>query len=92
MTILTNTEPIMTRKMKSRARRAVTLSTKITSRELELMSVFEADGRALGVCVREAKLKVAHSSSTGVGADPHCQNRLFTTPFGRGHTGPAVNE
>ncbi len=70
MTILNNAEATMTRKLKGRARRAVTLSTKITSRELELISAAsEADGRALGEWVREAILKAAHSSSTGVGAD-----------------------
>ena len=70
MTILTNGEPIATRKLKGRTRRAVTLSTKITSRELELISAAsEADGRALGEWVREAVLKAAQSSSTSVGAD-----------------------
>ena len=70
MTILTNDEPITTRKLKGRTRRAVTLSTKITSRELELISAASAaDGRALGEWVREAILKAAHSSSGGVGAD-----------------------
>lgn len=70
MTILTNAEPITTRKLRGRTRRAVTLSTKITSRELELISAAsEADGRALGEWVREAILKAAHSSSTGVRAD-----------------------
>ena len=70
MTILTNDEPITTRKLKGRAPRSVTLTTKITSRELELISAAsEADGRALGEWVREAILKAAHSSSTGVGAD-----------------------
>ena len=70
MTILTNAEPITTRKLKGRTRRAVTLSTKITSRELELISAAsEADGRALGEWVREAILKAAHSSSASVGAD-----------------------
>jgi hypothetical protein len=70
MTILTNAEPISTRKLRGRTRRAVTLSTKITSRELELVSVAsEADGRALGEWVREVILKAAHSSSSGVGAD-----------------------
>ena len=70
MTILTNDEPITTRKLKGRTRRAVTLSTKITPRELELISAAsEADGRALGEWVREAILKAARSSSTGVGAD-----------------------
>ena len=70
MTILTNAEPITTRKLRGRTRRAVTLSTKITSRELELISAAsEADGRALGEWVREALLKAAHSSSTGVRAD-----------------------
>jgi len=38
MTILTNAEPVTTRKLKGRTRRSVTLSTKITSRELELIS------------------------------------------------------
>ena len=70
MTILPNAEPITTRKLKGRTRRAVTLSTKITSRELDLISAAsEADGRALGEWVREAILKAAHSSSNGVGAD-----------------------
>ncbi len=70
MPILTNAEPMTTRKLKGRTRRSVTLSTKITSRELELISAAsEADGRALGEWVREAILKAAHSSSTGVGAD-----------------------
>src|SRR5579863_2996245 len=69
MTFLTNTEPITTRKLKGRTRRSVTLSTKITSRELELiLAASEADGRALGEWVREAILKTAHSS-TCVGAD-----------------------
>jgi uncharacterized protein (DUF1778 family) len=62
MTILTNDEPTTTRKLKGRTRRAVTLSTKITPRELELISAAsEADGRALGEWVREAILKAAHS-------------------------------
>ena len=70
MTILTNAGPTTTRKLKGRTRRAVTLSTKITARELELISAAcEADGRALGEWVREAILKAAHSSSTCVGAD-----------------------
>ncbi len=70
MTILTNAGPTTTRKLKGRTRRAVTLSTKITARELELISsACEADGRALGEWVREAILKAAHSSSTCVGAD-----------------------
>src|SRR5208282_5918454 len=70
MTILTNAEPITTRKLKGRTRRAVTLSTKITLRELELISAAsEADGRALGEWVREAILKAARASSTGVGTD-----------------------
>jgi hypothetical protein len=70
MTILTNDEPIKTRKLKGRTRRAITLSTKITSRELELISAAsEADGRALGEWVREAILKAARSSYMGVGPD-----------------------
>ena len=70
MTILTNVEPVTTRKLKGRTRRSVTLSTKITTRELELVSAAsEADGRALGEWVREAILKATHSSPIGVGAD-----------------------
>jgi hypothetical protein len=70
MTILNTDEPITTRKLKGRTRRAVTLSTKITPRELELISAAsEADGRALGEWVREAILKAVRCSSTGVGAD-----------------------
>jgi hypothetical protein len=62
MTILTNTEPITTRKLRGRTRRGVTLNTKITPRELELISAeSEANGRALGEWVREAILKAAHS-------------------------------
>jgi hypothetical protein len=70
MTILNNAEPITTRKLRGRTRRAVTLSTKVTSRELELISAAsEADGRALSEWVREAILKAANSSSTGISAD-----------------------
>jgi hypothetical protein len=70
MTILTTAEPITTRKLKGRRRRAVTPRPKITSRELDLISAAsEADGRALGEWVREAILKAAHSSSAGVAAD-----------------------
>src|SRR3984957_5788132 len=70
MTILTNAEPITTRKLRGRTRRAITLSTKITSREMQLISAAsEANGRALGEWVREAILKAAHSSSAGVRAD-----------------------
>ena len=70
MTMLTNAEPITTRKLRGRTRRSVTLSTKITSRELELISTAsEADGRALGEWVREAILKAARSSSISVGTD-----------------------
>jgi len=70
MTILTDAGPVTTRKLKGRTRRAVTLSTKITPRELELISAAsEADGRALGEWVREAILKAAHSSSISVGTD-----------------------
>jgi hypothetical protein len=70
MTILNNAERITTRKLKGRTRRAVTLSTKITPRELELISAAsEADGRARGEWVREAVLKAARCSSIGLGAD-----------------------
>ena len=70
MTILTNDEPITTRKLKGRTRRAVTLSTKITPLELELISAAsEADGRAQGEWVREALLKAARSSSVALRAD-----------------------
>jgi hypothetical protein len=70
MTILTNAGRITTRKLKGRTRRAVTLSTKMTSRELELISaVSEADGRALGEWVREAILKAARASSVCVATD-----------------------
>lgn len=65
-----NAESITTRKLKGRARRAVTLSTKITPRELELISAAsEADGRALGEWVRETVLKAARSASAGLAAD-----------------------
>jgi hypothetical protein len=89
MTIMTNAEPITTRKLKDRARRAVTLSTKITSRELELISAaFEADGRALGEGVREPILKAAHSfihrCRSGSSRDRNCR---FITPFVRGLAG-----
>ena len=70
MTILATTENITTRKLKGRTRRSVTLSTKITPRELDLISAAsQAEGRALGEWVREAILKAAHSSSVGVKAD-----------------------
>jgi len=70
VTILTNAERTTTRKLKGRTRRAVTLSTKITPQELELISAAsEADGRALGEWVREAILKAARSSSAGLATD-----------------------
>ena len=70
MTILTNAEPITTRRLKCRTRRSVTLSTKITSQELELISAAsKADGRALGEWVREAVLKAARTHPAGVGTD-----------------------
>ena len=66
MTILTDAGCIATRKLKGRTRRAVTLSTKITQRELELISAAsETAGRALGEWVREVVLKEAHSPSLG---------------------------
>jgi hypothetical protein len=69
MTILAHREPIMTRMLKGRTRRGVALSTKIASRELDLiLAASEADRRALGEWVRES-LKAAYSSSIGVGAD-----------------------
>lgn len=71
MTTLTDAERTTTRKLKGRTRRVVTLSTKITPQELELISAAsEADGRALGEWVREAVLKAARSSPVALGADP----------------------
>ena|ERR1700730_4235331 len=70
MTILNTTDRITTRKLKGRTRRAVTVSTKMTPRESELISAAsEADGRARGEWVREALLKAARSSSVGLGAE-----------------------
>jgi len=70
MALLNNAEPIATRKLKGRTRRAVTLSTKITPREFELISAAsEADGRALGEWVREAILKAARAPSPGIVPD-----------------------
>lgn len=70
MTALTDTERVTTRKLKGRTRRAVTLSTKITPRELELIAAAsEADGRALGEWVREVLLKQIHSPSIALGMD-----------------------
>ena len=70
MTVHTDAERITTRKLKGRTRRAVTLSTKITPQELELISAAaEADGRALGEWVREVLLKEIRSPSIALGAD-----------------------
>ncbi len=70
MTALTDTGHITTRKLKGRTRRAVTLSTKITPQELELITAAsEADGRALGEWVREVLLTEIHSPSIALGAD-----------------------
>jgi hypothetical protein len=70
MALLDNVEPTTTRKLRGRTRRAVTLSTKITPRELELISAAsEADGRALGEWVRETILKAAHAASPSLGPD-----------------------
>ena len=66
MTILKDDGCTTTRKLKGRTRRAVTLSTKITQQELELISVAsESAGRALGEWVREVVLKEAHCASVG---------------------------
>ena len=66
MTIVTDAGCIVTRKLKGRTRRAVTLSTKITQQELELISAAsETAGRALGEWVREVVLKEAHCASVG---------------------------
>jgi hypothetical protein len=68
MTILTDAERITTRKLKGRTRRAVTLSTKITPQELELIAAAsETAGRALGEWVRETVLKEARSPSVATG-------------------------
>ena len=76
MTILTDAGCIATRKLKGRTRRAVTLSTKITQRELELISAAsETAGRAMGEWVREVVLKEAHSPSLGT-------DRLLTEIIG----------
>jgi hypothetical protein len=70
MTILNIAEHITTRKLKGRTRRTVTVSTKITPRELELISAAsEADGRARGEWIREALLEAARSSSVGLAAE-----------------------
>jgi hypothetical protein len=62
--------PKRARGLQGRARRTVTLSTKITPRELELISAAsEADGRPRGEWVREAVLKAARSSSIALRAD-----------------------
>ena len=70
MTILTNSDGITTRRLKGRARRTATLSTKVTPQELELISAAsEADGRAQGEWVREVLLKAARSSTLDLGAN-----------------------
>lgn len=67
---LTDTERVPTRKLKGRTRRAVTLSTKITPQELELITAAsEADGRALGEWAREVLLKAVHSPLPSIGAE-----------------------
>ncbi len=81
MTALTDTGHITTRKLKGRTRRAVTLSTKITPQELELITAAsEADGRALGEWVREVLLTEIHSPSIALGADQaHDRNHWSAT-------------
>jgi hypothetical protein len=70
MASVTNIEVIGTRKLKGRSRRSVTLSTKITQQELEMISAAcEADGRALGEWVREVVLMAARSPSVALGAE-----------------------
>jgi hypothetical protein len=70
MASVTNIEVIGTRKLKGRTRRSVTLSTKITQQELEMISAAcAADGRALGEWVREVVLMAARSPSVALGAD-----------------------
>jgi hypothetical protein len=70
MASATNIEVLGTRKLKGRTRRSVTVSTKITEQELEMISAAcEADGRALGEWVREVVLMAARSPSVAPGAD-----------------------
>jgi hypothetical protein len=70
MTIVTNAEAIPPRRLKGRARRTVTINTKITPRELELISAAcEADGRARGEWIRETVLNAIRSSSVDLRAD-----------------------
>jgi hypothetical protein len=78
MASVTNNEVIGTRKLKGRARRSVTLSTKITQQELEMISAAcEADGRALGEWVREVVLMAVRPSSVALEAE-----RLMTEIVG----------
>ncbi|HVJ06470.1 MAG TPA: hypothetical protein VM578_12420 [Candidatus Saccharimonadales bacterium] len=77
MASVTNIEVIGTRKLKGRTRRSVTLSTKITQQELEMISAAcEADGRALGEWVREVVLMAARSPSVALGADQLMTRKL----------------
>src|SRR5208337_5010163 len=56
--------------LRGRESRDQSLNTKLTKTEIAVVkAASEADGRALGEWVREAILKAAHSSSTGVGPD-----------------------
>ena len=56
--------------LRGRESRNQSLNTKLTRTEFAVVeAASEADGRALGEWVREAILKAAHSSSTGVRAD-----------------------
>jgi hypothetical protein len=56
--------------VRGRESRNQSLNTKLTRTEfVAVETASEADGRALGEWVRQAILKAAHSSSTGVGAD-----------------------
>jgi hypothetical protein len=58
MTILKNAEQHVDRKLRGRGRRGVTLSTKLTLEEMELIAVAaESDGRALGEWAREVLLR-----------------------------------
>lgn len=64
MTSLFDQKTTMARRLRGRNRRAVTLSTKITPEEFELISAAsETAGRAIGEWMREVLLREARPSS-----------------------------
>jgi hypothetical protein len=71
MASLFDEKTVLARRLRGRSRRAVTLSTKITAEELELISsASETAGRAIGEWMREVLLREARPDADALRGEP----------------------